>query len=209
MDGVITNTMPDHYHAWNVALASEGIHVTHLDIYSREGQPGFQSIKELFKKFKKSYCKKIAKSLLQKKETVFKEIVRLRFIIGARTFLKDLKRKGFQLALVTGTSRHEVNKILPKYLRDLFCVIITANDVRFGKPHPEPYSKALKQLGLKSSEAVVIENAPFGIRSAKGAGISCLALETSLSEKYLNEADAVFSNVKELRQKVNFINLNQ
>ena len=55
MDGVITNTMPDHYQAWRTVLRGEGILVNHLDIYSREGQPGIHSVKELFLAYKKEY----------------------------------------------------------------------------------------------------------------------------------------------------------
>ena len=47
MDGVITNTMPDHYRSWKTALKEEGIHVTYEDIYKREGQPGISSVREI------------------------------------------------------------------------------------------------------------------------------------------------------------------
>jgi len=111
-----------------------------------------------------------------------------------------------RLALVTGTSRHELYQILPTSLRDLFSVIVTGSDVKHGKPHPEPYLKSLKGLKIKASAAVVIENAPFGIRSAKQAGLKCIALETSLPKKYLSEADAIFPSIKELQSNVLFCN---
>ena len=58
MDGVITNTMPDHYLSWKVILKKEGINISHYDIYSREGQPGAQAVKELFSLYGKVYKKK-------------------------------------------------------------------------------------------------------------------------------------------------------
>ena len=76
--------------------------------------------------------------------------------------------------------------------------VVTGSDVKNGKPSPEPYLKALKLLRVKAKEAVAIENAPFGVRSAKAAGLRCLALETSLSKEYLKEADAIFPNIKNL-----------
>jgi beta-phosphoglucomutase len=85
-------------------------------------------------------------------------------------------------------------------------VIVTGNDVKHGKPHPEPYLTSLKNLKMKPSDAVVIENAPFGIRSAKEAGLRCLALETSLPREYLREADAVYSSIKDLQAAVLFLN---
>jgi len=204
MDGVITNTMPDHFRSWKAVLKDEGIYVTYNDIYIREGQPGLSSVRELSQLYKKNLNDSEAKKILMKKESLFKKIAKTRFITGARRFIKNLHKKDVRMALVTGTSRHELNQILPAPLKKLFTVIVTGNDVKYGKPHPEPYLKSLKKLNIKPSEAVVIENAPFGIRSAKQAGIKCLALETSLSKKYLSEADAIFSSIKELQLRVKF-----
>jgi len=204
MDGVITNTMPDHYKAWNAVFAQEGFHLSHLEVYSREGQPGNISVKEFFATKKIPFEQDKARWILQNKERLFERIVRRRFIPGSRRFLRSLRRKGFQLALVTGTSRHEVHRILPEHIFGLFSVIITGSDVKKGKPHPEPFLKALQKLKCGSHEAVVIENAPFGIQSAKSAGLRCLALETSLPKRYLKKADAVFASIKELQKKVKF-----
>ena len=208
MDGVITNTMPDHFRSWKVILHRIGVPVTHYDVYSREGQRGIHSVRELTTQYGKPVDERQAHKILEEKEIYFKKIVRLRFILGARTFLKRLHKNNFRLALVTGTSHHEMRRILPASIRQLFTVIVTGSDVHHGKPHPEPYLKSLKKLDLKVNEAVVIENAPFGIQSAKRAGLRCLALETSLQRKYLKEADAIFGSIKELSDGVCFNNLN-
>ena len=208
MDGVITNTMPDHFRSWKIILNRIGIPVTHYDVYCREGQRGIHSVRELTAQYGKPLGDRQTHRILKEKEVYFKRIVRLRFIPGARRFLKQLYKNNFPLALVTGTSRHEMCRILPASLRRLFTVIVTGSDVHHGKPHPEPYLLSLKKLGLKAREAVVIENAPFGIQSAKRAGLQCLALETSLPRKYLKGADAVFGSVKELSDSVRFNNLN-
>lgn len=202
MDGVITNTMPDHFRAWKAVLVPFGIHVGHYDIYSREGQRGIHSVRELFAENKKSYTLRLAKELLRKKEEFFKRIVRRRFISGARSFLRYLHRNGYQLALVTGTSRQELHRILPDYLYNLFDVIITGNDVRKGKPDPEPYLLAIRKLKVKPQQVIVVENAPFGILAAKAAGLKCLAIATSLPKKYLRKADYIFPNFEDFRQKV-------
>ena len=151
------------------------------------------------------FNKHIARELLKEKEELFKSIVKVRFIHGSRRFLRLLHRRRFKLALVTGTSRHEMHHILPDYLYQLFDVVITGTDVKNGKPNPEPFIKALKGLGLKASQAVVIENAPLGIQAAKKTGLKCLALATSLSQKYLKDADMIFLSVKDLEGRINFI----
>jgi beta-phosphoglucomutase len=204
MDGVITNTMPDHCRAWQAALKEEGIHATREDVYSREGQRGLTSVREMFEERGRVYCQKSARRILAKKEKIFKKITRNRFISGSRTFIKQLFKGGFGLAIVTGTSRHEMERILPESLYRCFQVSVTGCEVKEGKPDPEPYLTAIKRMDIVKKDAVVIENAPFGIRSAKAAGLYVLALETSLTRKHLKEADGVFASIGELCRKVRF-----
>lgn len=204
MDGVITNTMPDHFDAWQIVMLERGIRVTHLDIYRREGQRGITSVKEIFEDYNHPFDLDSAEEILKRKEIIFKEKTRKRFISGTRSFVKYLKNRGFDLAIVTGTSRHELHEILPDDFYKLFKVVVTGNDIKNGKPSPEPYLLALDKLGIKAGEAVVIENAPFGIASAKAAGIRCLALATSLPGEYLKDADLIFSSIKDLRSRVKF-----
>ena len=206
MDGVITDTMPYHFNVWKEIFHKNGIVVTHEDIYSREGQKGMESIREIFQAHKKHYNVEYAKQLLLEKEELFKITFKQRFIVGTRNLLKRLSKNRFKLALVTGTSRHEAKRLLPKELFDLFDVSICGCDVKNGKPHPEPYLKALNALLLASGDAVVIENAPFGIRSAKAAGLRCVAIATSLPRSYLYQADHIFSSIKELNEQITFKN---
>ena len=205
MDGVITDTMPYHFRVWKDLFAREGIQVTREDIYKREGQKGIESVREIFGEYGKVYNHAHAQNLLRDKEEIFKKVFKRRFIVGSRSFIHRLHAQGFKLALVTGTSRREAVKLLPVDLYNLFDVSVCGCEVANGKPHPEPYKTALKKLNLKSSQAVVIENAPFGVRSAKTAGLKCLGLETSLPKKYLKEADAVFSSFKDLSCHIQLI----
>lgn len=200
MDGVITDTMSYHMRAWREVLLRYGLDVMKNEIYKREGQKGINSLEEIFYDHKKPFDLTNGKKILLEKEELFKKIVKKRFISGSRPFLRELKRRGFKLALVTGTARHEVLKTLPQEIYRIFDVVVCGCDVQNGKPHPEPYLTALKKLKLRSAQAIVIENAPFGIRSSKAAGIRCLGLETSLPKEFLNQADAVFKSFDHLRE---------
>jgi len=202
MDGVITDTMGYHFLAWREVFAHHGVYVSHEDIYKREGQKGIDSVREIFNEKEIIFSPELAKMILKEKEDLFKKIFKQRFIMGSRSFIKRLYKNDYRLALVTGTSRDEACKLLPRDLWKCFEVTVCGCDVQNGKPHPEPYLKALSKLQIQASEALVIENAPFGIASAKSAGLKCFALETSLSRKYLNQADAVFTSFKDLRNDI-------
>ena len=79
--------------------------------------------------------------------------------------------------------------------------MVTAFDVKQGKPHPEPYLTALEKSGLKANQVVVIENAPLGIESAVAAGLFTIAINTGpLNPQVLTDSGAniVFDGMKEL-----------
>jgi len=68
--------------------------------------------------------------------------------------------------------------------------LVTATDVRHGKPHPEPYLKGAQILGIPADDCLVIEDAPAGIRAGKAAGARVLALRTTANDAELQQAGA-------------------
>jgi sugar-phosphatase len=68
-------------------------------------------------------------------------------------------------------------------------VLITADDVKRGKPHPEAYLLAAARLNVKPERCVVIEDAPAGIRAAQAAGMRVVAIASTHSRAELGEAD--------------------
>lgn len=117
---------------------------------------------------------------------------------GAFEVLEKLKASGKKLALVTGSVRYDVDQRLSDHQRGLFDAIVTQDDVTKGKPDPEPYAKALKMLDVKPEKAIVIENAPLGIKSAKGAGILTIGLTSTLPREELASADLVIDSLERL-----------
>ena len=69
--------------------------------------------------------------------------------------------------------------------------VVTAFDVRHGKPHPEPYLKGLEKAGVRAEEAMVVENAPLGVQAAVAADVFTVAVNTGpIPEQKLKEAGA-------------------
>lgn len=89
---------------------------------------------------------------------------------GARDLLADLRHRGVPCALVTmswSQLTHEVVACLPE---GSFDVVVTGDDVAHGKPHPEPYLRAARELGVPVEQCVAIEDSPTGVASASAAG---------------------------------------
>ncbi|MBI1987601.1 MAG: HAD family phosphatase [Nitrospinae bacterium] len=200
MDGVIVDSMPFHFRAWHQAFASIGVEVSQEEIYLREGEKGEVTAREILEERKIPPREEERQELVRRKREIFRQIVTHELFPGVRELLEELRSRGASLGLVTGTSRKEAERLLPEGFLDQFDVVVTGDDVRQGKPHPEPYLKAVRELGLDPSQCVVIENSPNGIRSAKGAGLRCIALTTSLPREHLGEADRVVDSLTEVRE---------
>jgi len=198
MDGVIINGMPYHARAWEETFRSVGLHITPEEVYEREGEAGSAAVAHFLKQRGVDASLSEVEALIQKKEARFKEIAQVEVFAGVPEFLNELLARDKRLALVTGTARHELEIILPHDIKEKFEIIVTGDAVEKGKPHPEPYLRALAALQLDSEQAIVIENAPLGIQSARAAGLRCLAVETSLTCERLTGADQCFPDITTL-----------
>ncbi len=76
--------------------------------------------------------------------------------------------------------------------------LVTVNDVRNGKPAPDPYLLAAEKLGLSPADCLVIEDAPAGIRAAKTAGARVIAVKTTNPVSALGEADYVVGRLMDI-----------
>ena len=202
MDGVLVDSMPYHFISWHEALRPFGVRVSCFDVYLKEGEKWQKSLTYFLKKENIRPTKKILKQIFSIHERVFKKTFKRFIFKGAPELLEDLKSKGYKLGLVTGTNSSRVRKILNEKLLGLFDSVVTGDDVKKGKPHPEPYLRAAKMLNIQPRECIVIENAPYGIESAKRAGMFCVAITTSLPKEYLKKADKTIDKLQQISSMI-------
>ena len=200
MDGVIVDGMPYHVKSWKEALSTIGMSASDLDIYLMEGMTGRETMEVFIKKSNISISDETADKVIKLKREIFNEIFTVTLMKGIENFLLELKDRQYKLALVTGTRLEVVNKVLQMGLENIFKVIVTGEMVNKGKPNPEPYMNAVDELNARKEDCIVIENAPAGITSAKGAGLTCFAVQTSISEEYLQDADKIFQDIDEVSE---------
>jgi len=198
MDGVIVDSMPYHFLAWYEALRPLGVRLSCFDVYIKEGERWEKSMKDFLVRAKIKASGNTLKKVFRVRQKIFRSYFKRLIFEGVKEFLSCLKQKGYLLGLVTGTPMVELKDILPKSIKVLFDSVITGDLVKNGKPHPEPYLKSARTLGIKPKECIVVENAPLGINSAKRAGMFCVALTTSLPKDYLKKADIVVDRLEEI-----------
>ncbi len=197
MDGVLVDSMPDHAEAWKQAFATVGISIERKDIYELEGSNHKQIAELIFKRSGREISVEEIRELSRKKIKIFNKIEHVRPFEEILELLLTLKPK-YKLAVVSGSNRETVHNIINTFFPDIFQVIIDGDDVKKSKPDPEPYLKAVERLGVPKEQCIVIENAPLGIRSAKEAGLRCIAIPTYLDMECMKEADVIADNHREL-----------
>jgi len=170
MDGVLIDAMPYHAEAFKIAFKEEANYdIDKKDVFLLEGMPGPELVKEIFKKIDKNNKEiddNIIKRISKRKEQVFKEIQKAKSFEGVEDLLNSLNCNNCLKAIVSGASKQEVEFLLEKNRINNFDIKITGEDLKDGKPDPEPFQTALEKLSLKPSEAIIVENAPLGVESA-------------------------------------------
>jgi mannitol-1-/sugar-/sorbitol-6-phosphatase len=82
-------------------------------------------------------------------------------------------------------------------------VLVTADDVTHGKPHPEPYLKGAQAMGLSPAECLVIEDAPAGIQAARAGGMKVVGITSTYAADALTQADAVIAKLGQIQVSSN------
>ncbi|MDR2066261.1 MAG: HAD family phosphatase [Endomicrobium sp.] len=206
MDGIIVDSMPYHFISWFETLKKYNVRVRPSIIFEMEGAKWGHIIEVAFKDYQVELTPEIYSRICGQREELFKKYFKRDIFLGIPEFIKHLKAQNILVGLVTGSLRREAQNMLPKELYNLFDTIVGGDTVTNAKPHPEPYLTAATNLKVNPQECLVIENAPYGIKSAKDANMVCYAIATSLPEESLKMADKVFDKHKDL---YNFLNLNK
>jgi len=117
-------------------------------------------------------------------------------MVGARELLHSLKRRGTPMALVSNSPIAFVRRSLEiAGFTDRFDVVVSAHEVAFPKPAPDPYLEACRRLGVDADPKVVaLEDSPTGVAAAKAAGLTVIGIP-SLEGIELNEAHAIAASL--------------
>ena len=181
MDGVLYDSMPNHSKAWSQAMERFGMHMTPHDVYLNEGATGHDTVVRISLR-DRGYeaSEQEINDIYGYKASLFRSMPEARVMPGALEVFRKAAAAGLKILIVTGSGQ---KNLIERVQRDYEGYItrdrmVTAFEVKRGKPYPDPYLKGLQIAGVPASEAVVVENAPLGIRAAVAAGIDTIAVNT-------------------------------
>jgi sugar-phosphatase len=102
-------------------------------------------------------------------------------------------------AVVTSGTRRLATKRLQLAGLPLPEKLVSAEEVKLGKPAPAPFLRGAELLGLRPGDCVVVEDAPSGIEAAHRAGMTALAVPTTYARAELGQADALLHSLDQLQ----------
>ncbi len=199
LDGVLIESLSHHFHSWRTILSEYNIDVTLRDIALGEGERADVSLRRFFRE--KANCdisEEEVTTLLQNKRTIFRENNPPKLLPEAKSVLQFFRDKKVPIGLVSGSAITNVRNSLTDEDLGLFNTTVTGEANLPGKPDPAPYREAIKRLHVEPEKCWVVENAPFGVRSAKAAGAFTIALTTTLSKEDLTGADVFCERITEV-----------
>lgn len=135
---------------------------------------------------------------------IYKRLLRneLKLTPSVKEFLLELSEKGKKLGVVSSGATWMVKQILEQFqLSELFDIVITKENVKQHKPHPEAYLLAINELHLKSSEVLIFEDSSAGLMAAKGANCDAIAVEHDFNSN--NDLSLALKVITDFREVMN------
>jgi beta-phosphoglucomutase len=211
MDDLMVDSDPLHNLAWEKLLSGFNHKFSELPEELRAKFIGLRVIdttKEIVKALKLDTD---PERLYEKRTEIFLDLARdkLKALPGLNKTLRLFTQNGLMIALASSGNKPYIQLVLDKFkIKDFFDIVVSGDDVRFGKPNPEIYLVACKKLGFRPEECVVLEDAKNGIESAKAAGCKCIAiinLHTPAQDH--SKADLILNSLEELSlETINSLN---
>ncbi len=181
-DGVIIDSSARHEESWE-RLAAELGRPLPADHFKRGfGMKNEHIIPNLLGWADAADHAKIMRLSLRK-EALYRDVIRERGVEalpGVAAFLRRLRDAGVPFAVGSSTHRLNIDTILDVLgFTGLFAGIVTAEDVRAGKPHPDVFLRAAETIARAPGHCAVFEDALVGIRAARAGGMKVIAVATT------------------------------
>jgi beta-phosphoglucomutase len=195
-NGVIVDDESQHCEALITTLAGYG-YALDRDTYYDEylGFDDRECFRFTFERMGSRLDEKALQEAVARKHAEYERSIRasMRLVPGVSEFIENAALDGFQLAIVSGALRSEIELVLELAgLRPHFAEIVAAEDVGACKPDPQGYNRARARLDLAPKRCVVVEDSLPGLTAARAAGLRCAMLATSHPENACGEADLVW-----------------
>ncbi|MGV8025635.1 MAG: HAD family hydrolase [Anaerolineaceae bacterium] len=197
MDGVLIDTAEAHYQAWKDTLSKYGVDFSRKYFDDTFGINDYSLIVEVIHP-------KPAEDMIQEislqKEKLYRTEIRknLKVYSGVKEILGECQSYGFKQALDSSAPQENIDAAMEiSGLRPYFDQIISTDGMP-SKEFPDAYLAAATALNLAPDHCIVMEDSILGIKGAKKAGMTCIAIASTHPQNRLQQADWIVSSIEKL-----------
>ncbi|WP_404341771.1 HAD family hydrolase [Pseudoalteromonas mariniglutinosa] len=175
MDGTLIDSMGGHLQAWQQTCEAFGYEFDFDFMYGLGGVPTLATIDILNEKYQRDHD---PQQVAKRKHEFWLAMQHQPVVIADTLAVLDNYKSIMPVGVGTGAERdHAVQLLTDTGLIDKIQALVTASDVRQGKPHPETFLTVAKQLGVAPSKCVVFEDTQIGYQAAQRAGMDCILVK--------------------------------
>ena len=197
LDGVITDTAHYHYLAWKRLAESQGVHFDHAFNENLKGIDRMGSLDLILASSKRAYTSEEKLALADEKNLHYQELIATMsaadLLPGAVRALDTVRARGLRIGLAS-VSKNAFTVLGRLGITDKFDYVVDAATVARGKPDPEIFLKAARELGVAPEDCLGVEDAVAGVASIKSAGMFALGIGHPF---VLTQADVVITSLSD------------
>ena len=196
MDGVIADTALYHFGAWQDVFRKREVAYTEEDFKHNFGRRNDTIIRNIMGG---NLSGGEVEAIASEKEENYRRRVaqNIKPLPGAIELIRALREYGVKMAIASSSPIENIQLIIRGLgINDYFQVIVSGRQVSEGKPSPQGFLLAARELEVTPENCVVIEDAIDGVSGAKRAGMKCLAVTSNHAKQSLMEADLVVDTLE-------------
>lgn len=198
-DNVIVDSEPFHFKAYEKVFSKRG-HKLNREQYWKEWTSKGEGVEG---EIKRHHLDMDPSEIKSEKDPLYSEYCRSGAIIifpAAIESIRALDKAGYTLAIASGSYQSDIKAIIrANGIENHFTEIIGKDGIKNKKPHPETYLKACRAVHTSPARCLAIEDAEKGVKSAKGAGMHVILIETDITRQIpIEGADLKLSSINEL-----------
>lgn len=208
-DGVVADSEPLHFQAFNQSLENHGIKLSEKKYYTEYvGYTDIECFQTISRDFDMGLSDDEIVDFTRRKTEFFDKLAdqNTAIIDGVVEFIDMLKENRIRMGVCSGATKSDIALMLKgTNLMDTFETIVTADDVEKGKPEPDGFLLALKQLNdtadglILPGECIVVEDSRWGLNAAEAAGMKKIGVTNTYSaDELINYSDKVVDGLAEL-----------
>ena len=201
-DGTLADTRQAIVIAFQKALSEINCKVSDGYIERRIGIGAAETFRDTLRSAKMQFGEKLIQHLIERKSQLEIELTnQVKLFPGAKELLEALRGK-VKMGLASMNNRSVIIHLLKANdLEKYFDAVLTAESISHSKPDPEIFLKAASKLKTSPEKCVVIEDSIFGVKAAKSANMSCIAVLTGVYSKQELEREKPDLTVKTLKDR--------